>query len=77
MKINKLITLECIMASSKDGDEGEILNKFNFKQLEWNRKVILRQYDLLKLLKQDKTLIITYHNSICVISDLPEAGRST
>ena len=77
MNITKLITLECIIASSKDGDEGEILNEFNFKQLEWNQKVILKQYDLLKHLKQAKALIITYHYSICVIYDLSEAGRST
>ena len=36
MKINKLIiiTLECMMALSKDGEVVEILNEFNFKQLE-------------------------------------------
>ena len=35
MRINKLITLECMMALSQDGmrEVAKIFNKFNFKQL--------------------------------------------
>ena len=35
MRINKLITLECMIALSQDGmrEVAKILNKFNFKQL--------------------------------------------
>ena len=33
-------------------------------------KVILRQYDLLQHIKQDKTLIIICHYSVCLIYDL-------
>ena len=39
-------------------------------------KVILRQYYLLKHVK-DNTVIIICHNSVCVTYDLSKAGRST
>ena len=40
-------------------------------------KIILRQHDLLKHVKQDNTVIIICHYSVCVIYDLSKAGRST
>ena len=39
-------------------------------------KIILRQYDLLKHVKQDSSLIIMCHYSVCVVYDLSKAGRS-
>ena len=39
--------------------------------------LILRQYDLLKHVKQYNTVIIICHYSVCVIYDLSKAGRST
>ena len=40
-------------------------------------KYIMIQYDLLEHVKQENSLIIICHYSVCIIYDLSKAGRST